>query len=127
MTKLNSQIEDLQKAIARLDEALKMEKTDTTRDSAIHRFEIVFDLAWKTLKNYLEEYCNAVCNSPRSCFKEGFLNGVIEHNQFWLDVCKERNYVAHTYREVLADKIYADLPMALENFKKLLEKISMQV
>lgn len=126
MTKLNSQIEDLQKAIARLDEVLKLEKTNVVRDSAIKRFEIVFDLAWKTSKEYLEQYCNVVCNSPRSCFQEAFRQGLIEHNDFWIEVCKDRNYTAHTYKEFLADMVYANLPMALENFKKLLEKISVK-
>lgn len=126
MTKFDSQIEDLQKAIARLEDALKQEKTEYMRDSAIKRFELVFDLAWKTLKNYLENNCNVACNSPKECFKEGFLNKLIEHNDFWINICNERNYTAHTYKEEMAEMVYADLPVALENFKKLLEKISVK-
>lgn len=124
MTKLDSQIDDLQKAVARLDDVLRQEKTEFIRDAAIQRFEIVFDLAWKTLKNYLEEYCNVVCNSPKACFKEGFLQGILEYEDFWLKLTSDRNYTAHIYKEQMAEMVFADLPMALENFKKLVEKIS---
>jgi len=48
-------IEKLTKAIERLEEVLKLEKNAVVRDSAIQRFEFTFDLAWKTLKLYLEE------------------------------------------------------------------------
>ncbi len=64
-----------------------------------------------------------VCNSPRSCFQEAFHNGLVEYEDFWLKIASDRNYTAHTYKEALAEKVYADLPKALECFKQLLESI----
>jgi len=44
-------LEDFEKAINKLDEVLDMEKTEVVRDSAIKRFELCFDLAWKSLRS----------------------------------------------------------------------------
>jgi nucleotidyltransferase substrate binding protein (TIGR01987 family) len=55
MTKLEALKNQYQKAVKRLDEILKEEKSDIVRDSAIKRFEFTFDLSWKLLKTYLEE------------------------------------------------------------------------
>lgn len=56
MTKFKSLQSDFEKAILRLAEVLKEIKTDIVRDSAIKRFEITFDLSWKAVKAFLEEY-----------------------------------------------------------------------
>lgn len=45
MTKFESLIEDFGNALKRFEEILREEKTDIVRDSAIKRFEIVFDLS----------------------------------------------------------------------------------
>ena len=37
-------------ALDRLDDALAQPKTEWTRDSAIHRFEFTFELAWKAVR-----------------------------------------------------------------------------
>jgi hypothetical protein len=50
MTKLDALKNQYQKAVKRLDEILKEEKSDIVRDSAIKRFEFTFDLSWKLLK-----------------------------------------------------------------------------
>ena len=120
-TKFTSLLKDFDKAVARLDEILQMKKNDVVRDSAIKRFEIVFDLGWKTLKACLEERYNAPCASPRACFREAFSQGLIPHDEFWIDVTSFRNYTVHTYKETLAEKVYAGLPKALEYFQKLLD------
>lgn len=120
MTKLTSLLEDLEKALAKLEEVLLLEKTEIIRDSAIQRFEIAFDLAWKALKAFLEEEHNAVCTSPRGCFKEAFHQGVIDHDEFWINITAIRNYTTHTYSEALAEKVYIALPEALQHFQKLL-------
>lgn len=42
--------ESFSQSISRLDEILKEPKTVANRDSAIKRFELTFELAWKSLK-----------------------------------------------------------------------------
>lgn len=121
MTKRQSLQADFAKAISRLEEALALAKDDIVRHSAIQRFEISFELCWKYLKAFLEEEHNAVCTSPRSCFRAAFKNGVIEDDPFWIDLTVLRNYTVHTYNEDLADYVYGRLPEAVRRFRALLE------
>ena len=119
MTKFQSLSEDFRSALLRFEEILREKKTDIVRDSAIKRFEITFDLSWKTLKAFLEENHNITCVSPKTCFREAFRVGLIEHNVSWIKLADDRNYTAHIYRETLAERIYRKLPEALRTFQIL--------
>lgn len=119
MTKFISLFEDFEKALVRLEEVLNLPKNEIIRDSAIKRFEIAFDLAWKTLKAFLEERHNAACVSPRNCFREAFRVGLLDYDESWLTFAMLRNYTVHAYSESLAEKIYSELPKVLAAFQKL--------
>ena len=123
MSKFQILLEDYQKASARLEEVLREVKNDIVRDSAIQRFEITFELAWKTAEAYLEEYQKVRCASPRSCFRELFNQGVIKYDDYWLKLADWRNATAHMYKESVADELYAELPKALEKFKELVQNL----
>lgn len=123
MTKFQSLYDDFKNALFRFEEILKEKKTDIVRDSAIKRFEIVFDLAWKTIKAFVEEKHNATCVSPKTCFREAFRVGLIDYDEIWIKIADNRNYAAHTYKESLAEKICAELPQALIAFQKLKEAL----
>lgn len=126
MTKLESLLQDFQKAVKRFEDVLKQEKNEFMRDSSIKRFEMTFDLAWKTTKTFLEERYNMRCTSPRSCFREAFNQGLIEYDDWWVEMTKIRNYTVHTYKEQFAEKIYGELPQALEYFQTLLKRLNAQ-
>lgn len=127
MSKLQSLLEDMEKAIARLSEVLALVKSDIVRDSAIKRFEIVFDLGWKTLKSFLEDERNARCVSPKACFREAYKQGLVLYDKFWIDICDMRNKTAHAYDEKLADSIYDQLPKVLQSFQELIAAIDREV
>lgn len=65
--KLEKLTKDLEKILLKLEEVLSLEKSEINRDSAIKRFEIAFDIAWKALKTYLEEKYGIICKSPKGC------------------------------------------------------------
>src|SRR3989344_2581859 len=119
MSKFESILEDFSNALKRFEEILSEDETDIVRDSAIKRFELFFDLAWKTIKAFLEERHNIPCVSPRNCLREAFRVGLISYDDYWITLADDRNYTVHAYSEALADKIYKDLPRALEFFKQL--------
>ncbi len=128
MTKFRSLISDMEEAVKRLKEVLDQPKNDFIRDSAIKRFEFCFDLSWKTLKAYLEEAHNVTCVSPKTCFREGYNKGIIyEYDNFWLKLADLRNETVHTYKEALAEQVYAVLPEALKKFESLLESLKKPV
>lgn len=115
-------LEDFEKSIKRLEEVLNMEKTDITRDSAIKRFELCFDLSWKVIKNYAKKE-GIECNSPRSCFKTAFQLNLIDYDERWIKMIDDRNLTVHIYKQQYADEIYSRLKEYLELFKKLLTKL----
>ena len=114
MTKYQSLLEDFEKSVARLREALQEEKTSVSRDASILRFELAFDLAWKTLKAHLDDQFGIPVRSPKMTFREAFKQGVIAYDDAWIELVDDRNYVVHTYKEKFADHIYAKLPAALK-------------
>jgi nucleotidyltransferase substrate binding protein (TIGR01987 family) len=122
MTKLASLREDLAAALSRLEEALARPKDTFVRDAAIQRFEIAFELCWKMLKTFLAQEHNAVCTSPRTCFKAAFKNGIIADDPFWIELTRLRNYTVHTYNEMLAEYVYVRLPEAARRFREALER-----
>jgi nucleotidyltransferase substrate binding protein (TIGR01987 family) len=123
MSKFEAITHQLFQAVARLEEVLKIESSDVIKDSAIQRFEFSLDLAWKTLKAYLEEKKGVLVNSPKESFREAFRQGLIEYEDNWLTMVDLRNQTVHTYNQDLADKIYSQLPEFLPLFKSLLLKL----
>ena len=119
MTKLEVLKKQYKEAIKRFEEVLNKEKSDIVRDSAIKRFEFVFDLSWKLIKAYLEEEKGIFCRSPKECFREAFRQGLIDYDDIWLLMTDWRNQAVHTYGEKFADALYEKLPKTLKYFQAL--------
>ena len=68
------------------------------KEGLIQRFEYTFELAWKTLKDYLESQELSV-SFPRDVIKTAFQYGIIEDGEVWMDMLEKRNLLAHTYDE----------------------------
>ncbi len=66
----------LRDASERLIEGVREAKNPLEIDGAIQRFELTFELLWKTLKIALEYY-GIRCNNPRTCIKQAFKNSLI--------------------------------------------------
>jgi nucleotidyltransferase substrate binding protein (TIGR01987 family) len=96
VTKSQSLRADFVRSVTRLDEAVALPKDPIVRDSAIQRFKISFELCWKFLKACLEEQHNALCTSPRTCFRSAFRHRVIDNDPFRIDLTVLRNYTVHT-------------------------------
>ncbi len=109
---------DFKKAIENLEEVLILAKTDIIRDSAIKRFEICYDLAWKAIKNRAKDE-GMECFSPRSCVKMAFQLKLIDYDEKWLKMIDDRNLTAHLYKKEYAEQVYSRLKDYLELFKKL--------
>jgi nucleotidyltransferase substrate binding protein (TIGR01987 family) len=74
------------------------EFSDLEQEGIIQRFEFTFELAWKTLKDYLQD--NGVVVSPvtpRNVVKEAFNAGILPDGQVWIDMMLHRNLLSHTY------------------------------
>ena len=68
------------------------------KEGVVQRFEYSFELAWKTVKDYLEE--NGIVFptvTPRQVLKDGFAAKILEDGQVWIDMLDHRNLLSHTY------------------------------
>jgi nucleotidyltransferase substrate binding protein (TIGR01987 family) len=113
---------DFRRAILRFEEVLKLEKNDVVRDSAIKRFELCFDLAWKCIQAHARRE-GLECHSPRSCLKTAVQLGLIEHDETWLKMLEDRNLAVHIYKQKFADEIYG----RLSSYKKLLANLAQKL
>ena len=124
MTKQEALLGQFTKAVARLEEslALPLSASMVERDSSIKRFEICFDLGWKTVKEKLGRD-GIECYSPKSCFQEAFRAGMIAvaDEPSWNDLIQDRNKSVHVYSETMADEIYKNLPNYVVVFKKIIQ------
>ncbi len=76
------------------------------KEGAIQRFEFAFELAWKTIKDYLEQDGIVVKPStPRNVIKEAFAASLIDDGQVWIDMMLHRNLLSHTYNSKTFDEV----------------------
>ena len=122
MTKLENLIKNLKKANQRLKEAVELSPTRIHKDATIQRFEFTFELAWKTIQEYIRDQ-GFECNSPKSCIREGARLEIIDNPENWFVFLDNRNLIAHTYNEKLADKIYRQVLKFPQEIDNLLKKL----
>ncbi|MEI6208953.1 MAG: nucleotidyltransferase substrate binding protein [Desulfuromonadales bacterium] len=67
----------------------------------VKAFEMTFELAWKTMKDYLR-YNGIDVKLPREVIKQAFANDIIVDGQLWIDMLENRNVMAHVYDEARA-------------------------
>ena len=90
------------KAYNLLEQTIAIEgPSEAERAGLIQFFEMAFELAWKVLKDYLEEE-GFVPVSPRETIKQAFQSGLIMDGHLWMEALKDRNLTVHTYEEKIA-------------------------
>jgi len=79
------------------------------KEGIVQRFEIALELAWKTLKDYLEQQGLVIAPiTPRNVIKEAFAAKILRDGQVWIDMLNHRNLLSHTYdREVFENAVAA--------------------
>lgn len=128
MSRLEQRIESYSNAVDRLKEGLQEEESRLAIDGILHRFEFTFELAWKTLKDYLEYMgLTEKTGSPREVIQSGFKQGIIEDGETWIKMMLARNSLAHLYDEEESRKVYKDIKeeyiILLQNIKEKFEQL----
>ncbi|MFI5360034.1 MAG: nucleotidyltransferase substrate binding protein [Halanaerobiales bacterium] len=85
----------------------------------IQCFEYTFELAWKTMKDYLEMEGFDV-KSPRSTIKTAFQIQLIDDGHIWIDALEKRNLMAHTYDE---NKAKEAATLIREEYYKIIKEL----
>lgn len=122
----------LAKALTALEIMVKkpMEADRSNIDATIQRFEFTIELYWKLLKRILQTKGVDVLY-PRDVLQEAYAGKLIDHEQTWLNMLKDRNLTSHTYDEKLADVIYNNIktyyPVLKQTFDTLLQQYHISV
>jgi len=78
-------------------------ENDLYRDALIQRFEFTTELAWKAVKEYMEDQGFSLPGlTPKSILKEAFAAGIIQNETVWMQILKSRNMTSHIDDEATA-------------------------
>lgn len=74
-------------------------------EGLVQRFEFTFELAWKTLRDYLEEGgIPLTITTPREIIKIAYAANIIADGSLWLKMLDHRDLLSHTYDEKRFDE-----------------------
>jgi len=99
------------------------------KEGVIQRFEYCFELAWKCLKDYMEE-AGVVFSTvtPRQVLKDAFAAKILSDGRVWIEMLDHRNLLAHTYSqtnfEEAVDAIHAHYLAAMGQLHDFLHRES---
>ena len=117
-----------EKAFSRLKAAVELaeqrELSDLESQGLIQGFEYTHELAWKTLKNFLEAQGMQNLYGSRDTTREAFRNGLVENGEVWMDMVEKRNLTSHTYdEETAAQVVTAICTTYFTEFERLLDRL----
>lgn len=94
---------NLKKAFAQLKDAVELSETrelsNLEKQGLIQAFEYTHELAWKTLKDFLESKGVMGFIGSKDTAREAFKVGIIEDGEAWMSMIISRNETSHTYEE----------------------------
>lgn len=114
-----------------LDNRTPGQLSQLEQEGVIQRFEYTFELAWKTLKDYLENAGVTLDQiTPRAVIKAAFAAKLIDDGQAWIDMLGDRNLMSHTYDCAKFQEVVAALKdrylAKLEEMYLLLKKLTLE-
>ncbi len=77
------------------------------RQGLIKAFELAYELAWKTLQDYLRYTGVQDVVGPKPVIRRAFIDGILTNGNAWHDMHQARNESAHLYDESRAKEIEA--------------------
>lgn len=124
----------IEEAFGKMDKALKalkqmldkpMQEDRSNIDAAIQRFEFTIELFWKLLKRILvSKGVDAIY--PKDVLQQAYKGSLIDDEQVWLAMLRDRNLTSHTYNEELADEIFKNLHIYYPIIKKTFDQLKIQ-
>ena len=84
-----------------IDAYAREPENDIYRIALIGAFEFTYELAWKTLKDFLN-YQGVEVSLPRDVLRSAFAHGLMEDGACWMDMLQDRNVLAHSYDAIKA-------------------------
>ena len=95
-----------QKTLSQLQKFIdKGELSELEKQGLIKAFESTYELAWTTLKDFLEYSGQVDIYGSRDAIRNSFELGLVDNGESWMDMLVSRNKTSHTYNEETANEI----------------------
>ena len=119
--------QNYQKAFAQLTQAVDLSHqralSKLEQQGLIQGFEYTHELAWNTLKDFLEARGAAAIFGSRDTTRAAFTAGLIDQGEVWMQMIQSRNQSTHTYNEEMMTQIVtAVIQTYMAEFAKLQSK-----
>ena len=122
------------RALAKLQEAVRLAQqrplSELEEQGLIQSFEYTHELAWKTLKDFLESRGVRNLYGSRDTTREAFKLGLLADGEVWMKMIESRNLTPHTYNESVArqvvDAILHQYANELEALRERLEELAQE-
>jgi len=105
--------QNYRKALEHLREAVALSKTrllsNLESQGLIQGFEFTHELAWKTMKDFLEDKGITNLIGSKDATRNAFREGLITDGEGWMEMIKSRNLTSHTYNEEVVEEITKDI------------------
>jgi nucleotidyltransferase substrate binding protein (TIGR01987 family) len=120
--RLRRRYESLSKAFSLLAEAAETQKLSRlAQEGMVRRFEYTFELAWKTIRDYLQAK-GSLTTYPRDVLKEASQTGLVRDGEAWLDMLESSDTFAHTYDDAcLAEAVTSIRQRFFPSIRELVE------
>ncbi len=97
------------KALVQLQEAVDLSKqrplSRLEKQGLIQCFEYTHELAWKTLKDFLESSGVSDLFGSKDVTRQAFKLGIISQGETWMHMVQSRNQTSHIYDEKTVEQI----------------------
>ena len=119
--------QNYQNAFTQLTQAVDLSRqralSKLEQQGLIHGFEYTHELAWNTLKDFLEARGAAAIFGSRDTTRAAFTAGLIDQGEVWMQMIQSRNQSTHTYNEEMMTQIVtAVIQTYMAEFTKLQSK-----
>ncbi|MEM8894188.1 MAG: nucleotidyltransferase substrate binding protein [Bacteroidota bacterium] len=119
------------KALTQLKQAVDLSQerslTDLETQGLIQAFEFTHELAWKTIKDFIEDSGSTKIYGSKDATREAFQLGLITDGESWMEMITSRNQSSHTYNEKTAkgicQKILHTYFQLFEGFKRKMDNL----
>ncbi len=103
--RLNHFAKALDQLKAAVELAQRRPLSELEEQGLIQSFEYTHELAWNTVKDFLESRGARNLYGSKDATREAFKRGLIENGEAWMDMIRNRNLTSHTYDKAIASQI----------------------
>ena len=119
--------ENFERALASLNRGVALAKAsglkEIERAGLLQTFNLAWDLAWKVLREFIEEEGRIVVQpiTPHATVRAAMEAGLIFDGQDWMDALETRNKIAHIHSLEMADEF---LPEVENRFAPMMSRFA---